>query len=245
MSDEKDPTFEKLVRGAIDGDMEARALLLVHPDTTRILDKISARASATFHVEADEIKGILLDKLFNKIGSLKLPSLDGVSLVSQFEAWCYQVARHYCMNLLRHSSVAAKHATQVTQMQSRFGKWRDVALPPHHAEPSPEDQLLFKEKKLIAKEITKRLRRELQRTDQSSLKIWESWSRGKSLPEIARETDLPISSVNRKLKGIQKAIVSAYSSEIDAIIDGMKSSQLNIQNEKKATREILRELLSS
>lgn len=214
----------------MDGDIEARTLLIEHPATMQLLDRVAHWAYRRYKQDPDEIKDFILVKLFNSINTLKDPS--------QLTKWCYMMAKNYSLNQIRHLNVEEKYRElKLAEEQGRFGKWHGKPLIPPHLASLPEEELLIKEQELYLKEVLKRLK---QSFPDSSL--MEAWAEGKTLRQISEEMGVPISTVARRLKNMQKALITDFLSEIKTIRGQTQSSQSVIEDEKMITRNILESL---
>jgi RNA polymerase sigma factor (sigma-70 family) len=230
MNNLRDLTFEQLTKRAIEGDIEARTLLIESHMIMQLLDSVSYWASKKYKQDPDEIKDFILVKLFNSIKTLQDPS--------QLEAWCYGVARNYCLNQIRHLNVEEKYQElKLAEEQGRFGKWHGKPLIPPHLVSSPEEDSLIEEQRLHVSEVLRRLKQSF--PDSPFMKAWVE---GKTLRQISEETGVSIVTVARQLKKMQKAIVTEFLSEIETIRGQIQSSQAVIENEKMITRYILEEL---
>jgi RNA polymerase sigma factor (sigma-70 family) len=238
MANLRDLTLAQLTKRSMEGDIEARTLLIEHPATMRLLDRVSEWAYRRYKQDPDEIKDFILVKLFNSINTLKDPS--------RLKEWCYGLARNHCLNQIRHLNVEEKYQElKLAEEQGRFGKWHGKPLIPPHLASSPEEELLIKEQgqqeELVIEELRLHVREMLVRLEQvfPDSSLMEAWTEGKTLKQISVEKGLPIATVARQLKKMQKAIVTEFLSEIETIRGQMQSSQAVIEDEKMITRYIL------
>jgi RNA polymerase sigma factor (sigma-70 family) len=238
MNNLRDLTLEQLIKRAMEGDIEARTLLIEHPSTMHLIDQVSNWAYSKYKQDPDEIKDFLLVKLFNSINTLKDPS--------QLKKWCTMMASNYCLSQIRHSNVEEKYQElKLAEQQGRFGKWHGKPLIPPHRASSPEEELLLKErgqqKDLLIEELRLHVREMLERLEQSfsDSSLLEAWAEGKTLRQISEKTGIPMPTIARRLKKMQKVIVAGFLSEIETIRGQMQSSQSVIEDEKLITRYIL------
>jgi len=235
MSDKENPTLEQLTKSAMGGDIGALYSLIEHPKTQRLLDQVSDWAFAHYKQDKDEIKEVLIGKLFNRIDTLSDPS--------RLKGWLYQVAKHHSLNQLRHLRIEEQYKEMVSaEQRNRFGTWHGESLVPPRAVSLPGDEHFGEEQQIAVRDM---IQRATQRATESFPKpVVEAWRDGKSAREISEATGLPVAAVYRLLKKIQKAIVTESLSELEAIVGQMESVQSNIENEKAITRGILEVLRS-
>jgi RNA polymerase sigma factor (sigma-70 family) len=238
MQNLKNLTLEQLTIRAIEGDIEARALLIEHPAILQLLDRVSSWAYQNYKQYPDEIKDFIRVKLFNSISTLKDPS--------HLNKWCYMLVRNYCLNQIRHLNVEESYQKLIiAKHEGQFGKLHGKSLPPPHPASSPEEQMLIKEQiqqeELLIEELRLNVREVLERLLQSSpdSSLIKAWAEGKTPKQISEETGISIKTVFRQLKKMQKAIVTELYSQIETIRGQMQLSRVVIEDEKMIAHYIL------
>lgn len=196
MNDISDFISERLIEKAISGDREAMTSLIEHPEMLQFLGKVSAWAAWKYKQDIDEVRQAILIKLYEDINTLRNPRA--------LKHWCYSVAKSYCLNQIRHSNVERSYLNDMQRRSLGDRRRGGVPLIQSTDVPTPDLEFLFEEgvrraTKLFPKEIV------------------DGWRMGKPPKEIAQDTGMPITTIYRILKNMQKGIIEGTLSEIKVI----------------------------
>lgn len=188
---------------------EALNALRLHPwieNTTKEISKSLAWQFALEELRPEDIALFITDKLLPVIHLVNNPNHR--PLCECIHAWIYQATHNYCLNVQRHLKVVKRHEELIKHELTR-GKINSVPIL-RSAVPTPEDQLLEteaeRERASRTSDIRARVRRVVVSYSPQYVTIVYLWSTGFKLKEIAARTTIPLATVSRRLKKVQKAI---------------------------------------
>lgn len=198
-----DITLNPLIQEAVRGNEEALDSLIMHPEMSRILDDVSAWAEWMFRQPKDIVKQELLLKLWAK--------LDTIRDHNRLAPWLYTIAKHYCLNEIQHERLETARHDKIMDQSREATRLGGKPLVQSTPELTPEQVLLQieqeEEEDRVRRERLERLRKAI-----TPFPKWlvEGWSLGKTPKEMAQETGVPLSTIYRNLKNMQKAIIKEF-----------------------------------
>lgn len=178
--------------------------LIIEPGIQKVIDRISLKVAAEFHLDAAALATYLSSKLPIYLATIDTSKEDWEELLSR---WCQTVTKHCALNILRHQNeTEKKHEDIVTHLNSK-GKRNSRPVLTSHV-PTPEEELLNKEKEELWKARSNDIRDKVLRAIMEDVTIAGLWSKGYKGIEIAKILNKPKSTVQGKLKKIQKAVIA-------------------------------------
>jgi hypothetical protein len=207
---------------------EALNLLLLHPWTQEMIDRVSTATASQFNLNQEDLAEFLADKLRSDIHTVTNPNHK--SMCDCIEAWSRTVLEHRSINLLKHLKVVKRHEEYVGHLNS-CGKRNSIAVLKSNV-PTPEEELLAKEEKPIWNSRMTDTRSTVRRIITEDLIIAYRWGRGDKPEQIAEDIHKSVKTVYRKLGNMQKAIIEEI---------GISETREN----KPIIKEGLRELFAS
>jgi RNA polymerase sigma factor (sigma-70 family) len=213
---------------------QALNALRMHPWLKNVTERTSTSLAWQFGLEElkpEDIQLFIIDKLVPVIHTVNNPNHR--PLCECIHSWIYHAAYNYCLNVQRHVKVVRKHEEQAKH-ELTSGKINSVPIL-KSAVPTPEDQLLEKEaeeeRESRTTDIRVRVRGVVMSYAPQDVSIVYLWGTGLTLQQIAARTNIPLATVSRRLKKVQKAITAEL--EFDSAL------------ENKVLKEGLRQLIAS
>jgi RNA polymerase sigma factor (sigma-70 family) len=210
-SDDSDITLERIIPEAIKGNLKALDDdPLASRWLTQLLDRITVSTSWQYKVDADDVRDVISEKLVFEICTVVNPH--NIPWRDCLESWCWTVARHYCLNVIRHRGVVNKHQDSITHDNTNSTKIGGSIFVTHSAVASPEEELLKKEQNRLWEDRTAEIRRKVQEIvgslppEHAEIALMFLWEK-KPVEEIIKETNKSSATVYRILKKINKAII--------------------------------------
>jgi len=206
-----DLELDQLIEKAVKGDKVALGLLLFHPWLTERLDKISARKAYKFRLDREEIRDAVFDTVSRKIQDIKNPK--NRPLTKCLNAWCGSIAESVSLNMLRHAGTERKYIKREVRESTNGGRKtaEGISQPLQFKSPkTPEENYVEKEMTELCAELwpllLSRVQQELKSLSPEDTRLLKNWS-GKTLRELKEETGIPIATLNRHLKDLQKDLL--------------------------------------
>jgi DNA-directed RNA polymerase specialized sigma24 family protein len=206
-----DIELNQLIEKAVKGDKEALARLRSSKWLTQLLHNISLRmanAFNQFNLISAEIEDALSDAVCDKIETIRKPNK------SSMTAWCWTIGRRISLNKIGRAKLDKKEREKSIQEIAITGTRKtatNISKPlPVTGKDSPEKILLEKEATVLRNNLRTdlylKVPQELAKLSPEDAKLLISWS-GKTLEELKEETGIPISTLSRHLKALQKDIL--------------------------------------
>jgi len=238
-----DAALEEIIPKAIKGDQETLNLLMAHPWMQQLFEILTRWALKNFNPEsypkAGSVQGIIYEKLLRDGPNIKNES--NRSWRGLLKSWCFSVIGHYYLNQIRDLKVVLKHEEQAGESPTE--EPCSTALTPEEELLAEEEELLAKEEKRLWKERGAEVRRRLWLVINSfppkDARVIRLWVKGKNLRQIEEETGIPLSTVDRREKKIQKALVQ----EIRAFMKEIETEN-NLEEDKAALEAGLMEMVA-
>ena len=186
---------QPIIIEAIKGGENAFTDLITHPWMIHLLNEISAWAEWKYRQEKEDIRQILLMKLYLSISTLNNPRL--------LRSWCYRIVAHYCLNQIRHMVVVNSYRQSFKRQIKESTRQGGRPLVQSTAAPAQEQELLKKERNILLEKIV--------RMDNSSFppEMVDLWLKGKTPNEISEALKMPVKTVYGKLKKMEKQFIEA------------------------------------
>ena len=206
-----DIELNQLIEKAVKGDKEALARLRSSKWLTQLLHNISLRmanAFNQFNLISVEIEDALSDAVCDKIETIRKPNKTSMT------AWCWTIGRRICLNKIGRAQLDKKEREKAIQEIAITGTRKtatNISKPlPVTGKDSPEKILLEKEATVLRNDLRAdlylKVPQELAKLSPEDAKLLISWS-VKTLEELKKETGIPISTLSRHLKTLQKDIL--------------------------------------
>lgn len=206
-----DIELNQLIEKAVKGDKEALARLRSSKWLTQLLHTISLRKAHEFNqfnLISVEIEDALSDAVCDKIETIRKPNKTSMT------AWCWTVAQRVCLNKTRRAKLDKKEQEKaiqdITSTGTRKTATNNSKPLPVTGKDSPEKILLDEEASALRNKLRAdlylKVPQELAKLSPEDAQLLISWS-GMTLAQLNEETGIPISTVNRHLKELQKGIL--------------------------------------
>jgi len=202
--DLSDIILHQLINEARQGNENSLGRLMDSIQVKNLLDLVSTQVAHQFRVDSTLIREELFDKLCSKIKTLKKPKFKTLT------SWAFTTARHFCLNQYRHGLVVNKHSEQVVHSETN-GKRKscggDFKPLPSSLNNSPEDIMLEQERCAVLDDLALQVIEIINSFEANDRSIVIHWGAGKLLREISEATGVPLSTVQKHLKKLQKEII--------------------------------------
>jgi DNA-directed RNA polymerase specialized sigma24 family protein len=189
--------FDDILKKAMSGNKEALDLFICHIKMVDLLNEVSVHAARTYKQDRDDIRDKLLMTVYQSITALSEPN--------HLRAWCYQIAKGYCLDEIRHNTVVMSSMDEIRR--STFDDSKRLGGKPLIQSTNaltPEQEFLLNE----------RLSRVYRQYPDA---IVIGWALGHSPAEIAQESGIPLKTVYRLLRKMQGSLLEESLSEIQSI----------------------------
>jgi len=170
-----------------------REALLNNPEIVSYVDRVAASTAWKFRQDKADVKQDLLLRMWTDIDTLRDPA--------RVKSWCSAVANHRGLNDVRHREIERSYVERKTHEAKEGTSYRGEPLIQSCAVPTPEQELLQKERYLQVRNVV------LAAVRQSPKWLMDAWDPEKEPREIIKETGMPPATVYRHLKMMQKRIV--------------------------------------
>ena len=199
--------LEETIAAATRGDEEALRLLIFCKWLRQLLARISRSAAFQFDLDAEKIRDFVEDQLRKNV--VTIDNQRHVSWRACLAAWCYQVARRYCLNEVRHRGVEDRYCDTIAHDNTIIRNGERIVDQYSHTS-TPEDELDQKEQDELWGNRQSKMRVCVLRAARSwqpeELRVAVLWAQDMTLEKIAAETDTSIATAGRRLKKVQKTI---------------------------------------
>jgi RNA polymerase sigma factor (sigma-70 family) len=221
---------EELIREAVEGQPTALELLLFSTWLTNLLQQIATWVTRQFHVDGEEARDFVFDKLRTNIQNIT--NSGDNSWRDVVTRWCYAVARNYALNILRHLEVEQRHRATVTHEHTQHIVHGTRIVEPCATTLTPQEELERQEQTRAEHAFRLKLRQALHPVVRSftaeDVKILQLWAEGKKLREIATLTGIPLATVARRLKKLQKALYEEGQKMVDKELGPELAEELGV-----------------
>jgi len=196
-------------------DKEAFDRMISHPRVKRILDEVAAWAAREFKQEKDEIRDVVVRKLYANLGQINNPR--------NLKSWCYSVARNYCCDRYNRSSHEVPFLNEASLGVFEGKKYNGASVVQNWAE------MTFEEERRLTDALLKAIK-------PLPKELVQAFADGKKLREIAAQFGVSIPTAQRKLTRLQKAIA-------DAVMEALELEPKNKECDFRKVAEIAMEIL--
>jgi hypothetical protein len=205
-----DPAIERKLKRwmpkIIDRSQRALNSLMREEWMLQLLNDLGDWAERVKKITVDEELGMTIQEIFTariyaKLYTIKNPN--GVPWSMCVSKWCRVVAARKCEDVRkRNARFVAERDVEVSSLVSTL--------------PSPEAQLERKEQAPMRKRLKSKIPAAASRARAAAdqQQIVSLWIDGDTLKRIAKKTGIPLSTVQKKLKKIQRCIVEGIGQEI-------------------------------
>lgn len=202
--------LEEVIAKAVRGDQNALRLLLFSPWLSQLIEGVSDRVSRLYQVDSAEVRDFVSEKLRDKIDTLRNPH--NRPWRDCLRVWCYTVAKNHAQHTVRRNRAfkqSYRNSIEHENTQLIRDRKRMTAL--YSPLPSQEDEIEQKEREfqrvLLQAKLEQSFRQVFDSFTPEDKLLLSQWAEGKTSAQISGELEMPISTVYRRLRKLQKAIV--------------------------------------
>jgi DNA-directed RNA polymerase specialized sigma24 family protein len=247
--------LETLMPEVIKRDQKALDALMRSEWMLRLLSRIADWSERRKKVEADErgtsIQEIVAARIREKLHTVKNPN--NAPWDRTLTRWSYKVAARRCEDVRKKRTRLVEEYRRAVEHESTQRIEHHVRIyEPPSPTPSPEEELERKEQAPLRAKLGSTIQRTtLKARDAAAPEeklILTLWLEGKTLLKIHELTGIPLATVHRKLKRIQRAIVAEVGKGITEEIGEARAEECGVaevMQEVVKDRDELRELITS
>jgi RNA polymerase sigma factor (sigma-70 family) len=212
-----DAALDEIIYRAINRDQEALEKLMVCWWMVQLLNRLADWASRNKKIDADEngkdIQDIIADRIRLKIDTVKNPRKRPWR--NCLKSWCYQVAKT-CCGTVRKSKQRLEQRYRVEvehEHTQRIENRRRIVAPISPMMVSEQEEIEQQQQKQDS--LRKKLNSKIHRTVRQAVnsftpedeRILSLWAKGNTLKQISEQVEIPLPTVGRRLKKLQRAII--------------------------------------
>ena len=197
---------EPVITEAIDATRKAVAALdslLLNPWTKQMIDRKATAAAWQLNLDKQELAEFLIEKIRSEIHTISNPNNRPVS--SSLEAWSTKVVENHGKNILKHEKVVKKHESLIEHIHT-VGKRNSIPIQKSSV-PTPEEELIEKEEQPIWDSRKLEMRDKVRKVITEDVIIAYRWGIGQKPEQIARDLNIPVKTIYRRLSHMQKAVI--------------------------------------
>jgi DNA-directed RNA polymerase specialized sigma24 family protein len=241
----EDENLERWIQEAKAGDEKSLKRVVRSRWFNELTAKQADRAARDYHVDADRVRNYVLERTLCKIHTLN--NDDNVIWVRCLGAWSRQIANRRASNLLRG-----------WRAQERLGEWAsdENNMPPEGGgyqillpsrPPTQMEEIERKEREAFDPKLRRIVRDLCAGLAPVDALIVKQWIRGHDPGDIFELTGIPLSTVYKRLKAFQKALINEVSKARAEEIGEEEVKKLGLTRlvEEKVYREGIRELVAN
>lgn len=206
--------LEEIIPKAVNGDVIALNLLLLHEWLYRLLNRIADWGEHKYHVVHDkdgkDIQYVVVGVIREKITTLK--NSRGISWRACLQSWCYSVAGHHCSNHLNRGRLSEdKYRESVKHEHTPYRRGGMDVIAPCSPTVSEEEEIEQEKLDDIRKSQIAQINQTIWRVYYSltpeQATVVRLWAHDMTLEETASKTGIPRATVHRRLKASHKTFI--------------------------------------
>jgi DNA-directed RNA polymerase specialized sigma24 family protein len=247
--------LDTLMPEVIKGDQEALDALMRSEWMLKLLSRIADWAEGKKKVEADErgtsIQEIVAARIREKLHTVKNPN--NAPWDKTLTRWSYRVAARRCEDVRKKRTRLVEEHRRAVEHESTQRKEHGVRIyEPSSPTPSPEEELERKEQAPLREKLGSTIHRTTLKARDAATReeklILTHWLEHKTLQQIHELTGIPLATVHRKLKRIQKTIIAEVEKGITEEIGEARAEACGVAEVLEGVvknRDELRELIAN